>query len=293
MKAWILACLPCAFIACGGTFTAQSTQGQSDGGDTGGASAGGSPNAGGAQQAGGRATGGRSGPGGAVAAGGIIGAGGLIYPGGYPGMGGFIPGGGGYLGGYPGAGGLVPPGGRAGTGGIDCSNVGCGIAPVCGQPCGAPCGCCGCPDGQHQDIGGVDHICNNGCWSPAPSVDAGPSGCTHNGQILRMGEAVRMGDGCNTCTCSSVGGTLCTGRICSCDPASETHQRGYIGSSPQECALIDFVCASNTTPFQNSCGCGCEQGLACPDWFSCMPGSGTGCDIDKIKSECPYSGIAF
>jgi hypothetical protein len=80
---------------------------------------------------------------------------------------------------------------------------------------------------------------------------------------------------------------------CVCDPATERQQREYVGSSPSQCALIDFVCASNTTMFQNSCGCGCEQGLGCPDWFNCMPGSGPGCDVDKIKTECPYSGIAF
>jgi hypothetical protein len=57
--------------------------------------------------------------------------------------------------------------------------------------------------------------------------------------------------------------------------------------------VIDFICPQNTTMFQNSCGCGCEQGLGCPDWFDCMPGPGPGCDTNQIKIDCPYSGIAF
>jgi hypothetical protein len=278
MKAWIAACLPCLMIACGGAFTEQASQRQSDGGvETGGSNAGGSANNGGARQTGGRSAGGTSGPGGAIAAGGITSAGGgVIYP----------------PGGATGAGGLVLPGGRAGTGGIDCSTVGCGAPPICGQACGAPCGCCPCGPGQHQQIGGADYVCSGGCWAPASSVDAGTPSCTHNGRTYAEGEKFRAGDGCNTCQCSN-GGVGCTDMACTCDPASETHQREYVGTSPSQCAVLDFVCQQNTTMFQNSCGCGCEQSLTCPDWFDCMPGSGQSCDTNQIKTDCPYSGIAF
>jgi hypothetical protein len=63
-------------------------------------------------------------------------------------------------------------GGRDGAAGmrdsIDCSMVGCGAPPLCGQACGAPCGCCSCGEGQQQ--GGL--TCRGGCWA-AP--DAGAS----------------------------------------------------------------------------------------------------------------------
>lgn len=282
MKAWILACLPTALIACGGTFTDQASQRQTDGGvETGGASAGGSANSGGAaQQSGGRS----AGPGGAVAAGG-----GVIYPpGGATGMGGLIGAGGGIV--FPGPGGQL--GGFPGTGGMDCSNVGCGAPPICGEACDAPCGCCPCGPGQHQVIGGLDYLCTNGCWAPAPGVDGGTASCTHNGSIYAEGEKFRAGDGCNACQCSG-GSVACTDMACACDPAAESHQREYIGTSAGSCAVIDFACPSNTTRFENSCGCGCEQGIGCPDWFDCMPGPGPGCDTNQIKTTCPYSGIAF
>src|SRR5262245_17886406 len=136
MKAWTALSLLLILAACGGTFTDQASHKSPnvDGGDTGG-----SPGNGGGVSAGGRGAGGLSGPGGAIAAGGLVAAGGGI---------------------------IIPMGGTPGAGGLDCSNVGCGQAPVCGQPCGAPCGCCGCPDGQHQQIGGIDHTCTGGCWSP-------------------------------------------------------------------------------------------------------------------------------
>jgi hypothetical protein len=270
MKAWIAPSLAVIAVACGGTFIDQASN-QSpniDGGSNGGSSMGGSPNAGGGQQTGGRLSGrgGSVGAGGAVAAGGLVGAGGGIVP---------------------------PPGGFPGTGGLDCSNVGCGMAPVCGEPCGAPCGCCGCPDGAHQDIGGVDHICNGGCWAPGGgSTDAGSPTCSYNGQSYDEGDRFRAGDGCNTCSCSA-GNVACTQMACSCDPATETHQREYVATDPQQCLLLDIACQPNTTLFQNSCGCGCEQGVDCPDWFDCMPGSVPGCDVDQIKVKCPYSGIAF
>jgi hypothetical protein len=59
-------------------------------------------------------------------------------------------------------------------------------------------------------------------------------------------------------------------------------------------AVIDFMCQPYTTRFENACGCGCEQHLACPDWFDCMPSPGLpACDTNQIKIDCPYSGIAF
>lgn len=72
-------------------------------------------------------------------------------------------------GGMPGAGGASPsaggaPSGGSGTGGgpIDCSNVGCGPPPVCGEPCGTPCGCCPCAAGERNG----PYVCEGGCYAP-------------------------------------------------------------------------------------------------------------------------------
>lgn len=273
MRAWILLSVPFAAFACGGDFKADSTRGTStgDGGDTGGANSGGSSGTGSSAH-----TGGASSKGGSA---GMGGAGGAVSAGGAVGMGGF-----------------APPGGSAGQGGgIDCSNVGCGAPPLCDVGCTAPCGCCPCGDGQHQSVGGIDYVCAGGCYAPvAQPIDAGPApACSYGGRAYHVGDSFRAGDGCNTCFCSSAGTVGCTALACVCDPANETHQRSYTATDPAACATIRYVCPANTTPFQNSCGCGCEQGLACPDWFDCMPGSGPSCDTNQIKIDCPYSGIAF
>lgn len=114
--------------------------------------------------------------------------------------------------------------------------------------------------------------------------------CTYAGVEYTPGQSFPALDGCNTCTCGADGTVGCTKMACQCNPDAEWY-RDYVGHSPDECAVIDFACIVNTTYFQNACGCGCEQSPACPEWFDCMPPNP--CDIDKIKAECPYSGIAL
>lgn len=79
----------------------------------------------------------------------------------------------------------------------------------------------------------------------------------------------------------------------------------YISKDPVECTLIDFLCAPDSRPFFNACGCGCKRrGNACdyndpnrlyvakdPDTcarirFSCVEGTtpfsdecGCGCEL--------------
>lgn len=198
-------------------------------------------------------------------------------------------------GGGVGAGGLV--GGFAGMGtggGIDCSNVGCGAPPVCTEGCGAPCGCCPCADGDTEVVNGTTYVCGGGCYAPvAPPVDGGSPTCAFGGRVYQAGQTFRAGDGCNTCTCSG-GLAACTDKACMCDPQSEVHQRAYVGTSAAACATIKFDCPANTTAFQNPCGCGCEQGVDCPDWFDCQPSPAVPpCNTTWIQAECPFSGIAF
>lgn len=193
-----------------------------------------------------------------------------------------------------GSGGAVGGSAGVGAGGIDCSNVGCGPPYVCTEGCSAPCGCCPCAEGALQTIGGVSYVCSGGCYAPPiPPVDGGGAPCVFGGITYRDGQTFRAGDGCNTCVCSG-GAAACTNKACQCNPASETHQRSYVGKSPSECAVIDFSCPANTTMFENACGCGCEQGVGCPDFFDCQPSPGVPpCDTNQIKTQCPYSGIAF
>ena len=75
-----------------------------------------------------------------------------------------------------------------------------------------------------------------------------------------------------------------------CTPGAE-YNRNYVGSSPDQCALIDFICPANTTYFANGCGCGCEQDASCPEFVDCMPGPGTPdplCGVEGAQ-RCPYT----
>jgi hypothetical protein len=56
-----------------------------------------------------------------------------------------------------------------------------------------------------------------------------------------------------------------------------------------DCALIDFVCPTNTIRFDNTCGCGCEQDSACAQSYDCTPPNM--CDVAMLQADCPYSQI--
>jgi len=113
--------------------------------------------------------------------------------------------------------------------------------------------------------------------------------CLYAGVDYQQGETFAALDGCNTCSCTE-DGIACTDQACTCDPDDEWY-RNYVSVDPAECALIDYVCAENTTAFTNECGCGCEQSYECPQWFNCMPPAE--CDPQQIAEDCPYSDIAY
>ena len=177
-----------------------------------------------------------------------------------------------------------------GSGGIDCSLVGCAAPPLCSEGCQAECGCCPCGEGQINTVDGVDYVCTNGCWDVPGRECYAP-----DGRAVPVGSSIHAGDGCNTCTCRADGSLDCSQTECVCDPAAEENQREYVGTSPDMCAVIDFACPDNTTYFGNDCGCGCEQSLDCPEWFDCMPTMDDPgpCNEDEIRSECPYSMILY
>jgi hypothetical protein len=198
-----------------------------------------------------------------------------------------------------GAGGSQPQARTGGTGsdatggsaGLDCSVVGCAAPPLCSTGCLDPCGCCPCEEGSTRVLDGTDQVCSGGCWAPAEAL------CEHRGQSYVLNATFWAGDGCNTCTCGEAGAVTCTERACLCDPEQEIRIREYVGSSPEQCAVIDFACPPNTTYFANSCGCGCEQRYSCPEYFNCMPSVDEPgvdpCDEEEIEANCPYSVIAY
>jgi hypothetical protein len=112
--------------------------------------------------------------------------------------------------------------------------------------------------------------------------------CIYAGAEYQPGEMFPALDGCNTCTCLEDSSISCTEIACACSPPDEWW-RLYTSLDAQQCLLIDFDCPDNTTRFDNSCGCGCEQSAACPQYFDCMPPAQ--CNIDEIMAECPYSEI--
>jgi hypothetical protein len=139
-----------------------------------------------------------------------------------------------------------------------------------------------------------NQVCMGGCWAPLLADAGAAPACQYRGRGYPAGVTFRQGDGCNTCTCGTGAVAQCTEKACTCSPAAEAHQREYVGMSPEECAAIRYLCASNTTPFANACGCGCEEDASCPDWFNCEPSpGGTPCDTQALKAMCPYSGFAF
>jgi hypothetical protein len=168
-------------------------------------------------------------------------------------------------------------------GAVSCTLMACGDCEYQGTshelgetfPSGDGCATCTCePGGVQCEATG----CAIGCASGGPSFPAGAT--------------VPAGDGCNTCLCAGDGQFGCTKVACACDPAKE-FGRDYVGGSVEECQVIDFSCPANTEVFANACGCGCEQDLWCPEYFSCRPGPSSGCDAEALGALCPYSGFAL
>ncbi len=176
-----------------------------------------------------------------------------------------------------------------------CNTCSCGLDGTVGctaMACVKPC-----TYGGQQYTPGATFPAGDGCNSCTCQQDGGvactekacPS-CVYAGKTWRPGDTFPAIDGCNTCACAADGSVGCTKRACACDPSKEWY-RHYVGSSPEQCAVIDFACPANTTGFANDCGCGCEQAATCPQWFDCMPPKP--CDEASIKAACPYSGITY
>lgn len=164
----------------------------------------------------------------------------------------------------------ISVGGEPGSGGGACAVD--GTVYLVGQPFACGCNTCRCEaDG---------------------SISSGANGCkicVYQGELHAPGEKFPDRDGCNECECSSAGEVSCTEKACECQPEKEWYRR-YATRSANECSLIDFVCAANTTHFTNGCGCGCEELLDCPRWIDCEPGNPS---CSTMMKRCPFSPGAF
>jgi hypothetical protein len=137
------------------------------------------------------------------------------------------------------------------------------------------CGVCSCFEGRveceafsceeciwqgEQHFPGEEFPAGDGCNTCTCDVDGNVSctlaicsTCLWGEEEYVAGESFPAGDGCNTCTCGDDGSVSCTEIACSCAPSTEWW-RSYVATSPEECALIDYVCPGVTTSFQNECG---------------------------------------
>ncbi len=190
-----------------------------------------------------------------------------------------------------GVGGSAAMPGTGGSGASNCALVGVAAPPFCSLGCNAECGCGACVEGEVADMGGVKSQCVGGCWAPVDGVCKGV-----DGQLHRVGESFAAPDGCNSCSCSSNGSILCTEMACpACDPKLDSPPKNYLATELAKCLTLKFACPTNTTSFQNDCGCGCQQSAACPAWIDCMPGGADSqCSaLDAFKQKCPFSTIAM
>jgi hypothetical protein len=150
------------------------------------------------------------------------------------------------------------------------------------------CGACG---SVCMAVGGTGTCDQGKCVTPEQQT------CFYGGVEYAPGATFPSRDGCNSCSCildmKSVPSVACTERACQCDPTTDTYRK-YVVTDPTKCELTDFMCAENTTPFANDCGCGCQQSLDCPNVFDCTPDPKTmksNCD-PALEARCPYSTYA-
>ncbi|MEO8904457.1 MAG: hypothetical protein ABI488_18950 [Polyangiaceae bacterium] len=208
--------------------------------------------------------------------------------------------------GGPGAGG-PGAGGNGSSAGASARAGAPGYAGAPGGPGGAPAGTAGNPstgDGGNAGYCTVAKVnypngaswacdCNTcSCYNgQISSTTVACYACSYGGNRYFAGQSFPSLDGCNTCSCDQAGGVSCTELGCACNPPQEWSKK-YATTDPQSCALLDFVCPGNTSPFQNSCGCGCQQASSCPEWIDCAPSpQDTNCEAQKTK--CPFSKLAL
>ncbi len=143
---------------------------------------------------------------------------------------------------------------------VGCEFNGAYLAAGESVPAGDGCNTCYCDAGSSTGTAGIS------CTDMACI-----GSCSYAGKMYANGESFASTDGCNSCSCSN-GNVLCTAKACVCNPPTE-YWRSYVSTSPTQCMVIDYACQTNTAPFSNACGCGCEQSRDCPQYFPCVTSS--------------------
>lgn len=116
------------------------------------------------------------------------------------------------------------------SGGVDCSNVGCGAPPLCSTGCQETCGCCSCGEGevvndpQHGPL-----VCNGGCYEPAmPDGGSGDASDEMDCSLVGCGPPPLCGEACSEfcgcCNCAPNETFMMDGKTYKCAADGECYE---------------------------------------------------------------------
>ncbi len=177
-----------------------------------------------------------------------------------------------------------------------CANVGCGLAPMCGQPCESDCGCCDCVPGDAWCLADRSGrvVCDtaNGCHMEVPCES--DEVCVE-GECLpahdpdcRAVDPLAFGD-CTTYVGVAFDGTSCVGVSgCGCEPDCDAF---FDTAEACEAAcgnLVNCPCADGSTTVTTP-----EEVISSPDafignqvWLTGTVVAGRGVDMVCDQVEC-------
>ena len=106
---------------------------------------------------------------------------------------------------------------------------------------------------------------------------SGDGACVHNGTSYAVGEVFPVGDGCNSCTCTT-SGLSCTMLTCA-DAGVDANPAacGPFGGCPEGPACGTLCCNSGEHCMNGTCQCG--TGPACTGGNTCERGGPAGGDL--------------
>jgi hypothetical protein len=181
-------------------------------------------------------------------------------------------------------------GNAAGTGGIDCSNVGCAEPPRCDVGCTAACGCCSCGDGEKVPTQGGYLLCTGGCYTFVAAATCGgmaeapcakdefcdyPTG-SYCGGDDSTGVCVKRPEGCPE---------DCPG-VCGCDG------NFHCNACSAQAAGVDVSDDKSCLGSDGGVGKACAGDAECPGGLKCcypcgMPGCQNECMPPMPDGSCP------
>jgi hypothetical protein len=173
-----------------------------------------------------------------------------------------------------------------GSGGLDCSTVGCAPPPMCDTGCTAACGCCSCGDGDLFDGPSGPMICQNGCFVPVATC----GGLT--GAVCASDEYCDFPNGCGgddstgVCKKRPQGCTADCPGVCGCDGKVYCNACGAnamgVDTDPTATCNAGDAGAGTTCQSDNEC----QPGLKC--CYPCgIPGCQDQCMAPDANGQCP------